>query len=287
MEVSSPTDGLTGFFLEANNNVDFMDGADLAGTGTDLILPFIENNATSTTDISLVNPDVSAAKVVLDFIRADGSTVATQTVDLTGRGALHAPLSTAFAISYAEVAAVRLRSDRAVTCYGHVHRQTDDSTVTLAAQSHGLAAKTLYFPQLAQGDAWSTWLGLLNFGRLQVLANITAYKPDGTLFSAPTVTANPVSRAIAPDGVLRVDLKSLFGFAGSPLQVGWIKVETNREALHGYVEYGAGSNRALVMAQVESYERSIFRIRPWLGLISRDCRCSTRPMWPPISKWFR
>lgn len=261
MDVTSPTDGLAGFFLDLDNSVNYMDGADLVGTGSNLILPLVENAAGSSTDISVINPGSTPVSVSIDFVRANGTVVSNRTATIPARGAHQGPLSTLYPISYSEVVALRVRSDRPVICYGYIFRQSDNSLVTLAAQNASLPAKTLNFPQLAEGDGWSTTIGLTNLdtsSQPQVLVTITAYKADGTLFTAPTVRENPVTRQIPLGAVFRSDLRSLFGFAASPLQVGWIKAEAPSASINGYVEYGAGGNRALVAAQLEPFTKAIF-----------------------------
>ncbi len=259
LEVTSATDGLTGFFLEGNDALDFMDGGTLAENGTDLMLPIVENTGGSTTEISIVNPDpADLAQVVIDFIRSDGSIVSSQSTSIPKRGAIQGPLAGFFNVSYDAVAGLRVRSDRPVVCYGSVFRQSDNSLITIAAQNVALPAKTINFPQLAQGEGWSTLIGLANVTSAQVLVTITAYKPDGMLFTAPTVSENPVTRIIPAGGIFRSSAQSLFGFNSSALQIGWIKAEANAAAIHGYVEYGAGSNRAVVAGQVSGYARAIF-----------------------------
>ncbi|MBI4474888.1 MAG: hypothetical protein HY646_19615, partial [Acidobacteria bacterium] len=258
MEVTSSVDGLTGFFLDGNDALDYLDGADLVGTGSDLVLPLVEHTGGSTTDVSLVNPDPAEATVSVDFYRKDGTLVDTQNTRVPARGALQGVISTLFPLSYDEVESLRLRSDRPIVCYAYIQRQTDDSLITLAAQPLTSAARVLYFPQLAQGDGWLTSVGLVNSSAAQALVTITAYQADGTLFTAPTVKQNPVTQSIPDHGSFRADLKTLFEFPDTPLQIGWIKVEANESLLHGYVEYGAGTTRALVSAQLESLTRAIF-----------------------------
>lgn len=258
VEVGSSTDALTGSFLDGNTGLDFLDGSNLVGSGTQLVLPLIDQSGANTTEISLVNPNTDAANVAIDFLRSNGTSVAAQALVLPALGALQGPVATLFSFSFNEVVALRTRSDRGLVCFAYVSRPADNSLVTVAAQDYTLPAKTLYFPQLAEGDLWSTHLGLINFSASEVLVTITAYRPEGQLFNAPVVANNPVSTTILAGGVLRAALRSLFGFQAKPLQVGWIKVEANIAALGGYVEYGTGRNRALVPAQLEAYTRATF-----------------------------
>jgi hypothetical protein len=259
LEATAPADGLTGFFLDGSTALDSLDGSNLAGAGTDLVLPLVENTPPSTTEVAIVNPDTAApATVTLDFFRTDGSLVATRSAVLPKRGGLFGPLSSLFPLSYDGVAAIHLRSDRPVVAFGYVSRTAPASLVAIAAQNYSLPARTLYFPQLAEGSDWATSIAIHNFSSAQILVTLTAYQADGTLFGPPAATNNPVTRTIEANGILRASARSLFGFPASPLRVGWIKAEASDTAINGYVEYGAGSNRALVSAQLEPTTRAIF-----------------------------
>ncbi len=260
LEATSDCSDLTGFYLEGEDSLDHMDGSALSGKGTDLIVPLVEHSAESTSEISMVNPDESgSANVQLTFLKNDGSTVLSTTdISIASRGALQGPLSELFASDLSAATALRVRSDRPVVCYLSIYRQPDNSLITVPAQNAALPARVLYFPQLAQGNVWATSIGLTNSTSAQVLAKLTAYQSDGSLFQAPVLSNNPVSVAIPAGGSLRSAAGTLFGFKSATLQAGWIKAETTTPALHGYVEYGAGSNRALVPAQTEGSSRLIF-----------------------------
>jgi hypothetical protein len=225
----------------------------------ELILPIVENNAPAATEIALVNPSDDAASVYIELLRANGTTVfSAPKSTIPARGALLGPLSTLFPTAYGEVATLKVSANRPVVCYGYIFRSSDNSLITVPAQSSALSAKTLFFPQLADGAGWVTTAGIVNTSSLDETVSITVYKADGTLFTAPDIRNNPVTRIIPKHGLMRESARSLFGFADSPRHEGWIKVEAVRPALYGYVEYGAGTNRALVSAQLEPQTKAIF-----------------------------
>ncbi len=259
IDVTSDTSGLTGFFLEGDDALTYLDGGELAGNGTDLMLPIVENTGSGITELSLVNPSTQAVQATIQFLRSNGTSISSIDQTVPAKGSLQGPLSSLFNISYADVASIRIRSSSPVVCYGSIFRQSDPSLIIIPAEDVTAPAKTLYFPQLAQGDAWATSVGISNLSFTdKTLVTITAYQPDGTLFTSPAVQQNPVTQEILPGGVFRSSLKNLFGFASSPLQTGWIKVEAAAPTINGFVEYGAGSTRALVTAQLTPYQRSTF-----------------------------
>ncbi len=260
MEVTSPSDGLTGFFLEGNDSITSLYGGDLGTFGTDLYLPAVQNSGSSVTEISIVNPDTSDANLSVDFLRADGTKVDTRNVLVPKGGAIQGPLASVanFNLAYDQVVALRIHSDRPVVCYGVVYRQSDNTPTALSAQDSTVPAKTLYFPQLADGAGWSTGIGIVNLDFANdTLVTLTAYKEDGTLFADPSMT-NPVTQLISKGGFFHATVRTLFGFSGQALQTGWIKVEANTPAINGYVEYGAAGSHALVTAQLISAQFSMF-----------------------------
>jgi hypothetical protein len=237
MEVTSPVDGLTGFFLDGNYSVDFLDGSDLSGTGADLVVPFIENNGASTTEVSIVNPDgTGSASVNVELVAEDGTLVRAHSISIPAHGAVQGQVATLFPDPFDSVRIMRLHATQPIACVAFVTRQPENSLVTVGARNAGSPAKVLYFPQLAQGDDWSTSVGIVNLRFSQELVTFTAYKADGTLFAAPALQNNPVAVTLKSGGAIRMDAKSLFGFADSPLQVGWIKAEAEDASITGYVE---------------------------------------------------
>ncbi len=107
------------------------------------------------------------------------------------------------------------------------------NTDRIEKQIASLPAKSLQFPQLAEGGGWATGVGVQNMSNESILISLTAYQSDGTLFAAPTVGANPVTRQLNAGGVFRSSLKDLLQVAAGPLITGWLKVETNTSAIIG------------------------------------------------------
>jgi hypothetical protein len=265
VEVTSATTGLAGFYIEGDSNITFQYGGDLGTFGTDLYLPAVENSGTTVTEISLVNADSSSyggdANVTVDFLRADGSQVGSRDVVIAKAASLQGPLAgiSAFNVQLDQVAALRVRSDRPVLCYGIVRPQSGRTPVALPAEDVTTPAKTLYFPQLADGGGWTTSIGIsnLNFSAT-ALVNITAYDKNGSVFVDPTIT-NPKSVTIPAGGFMRSSFKDLFPFTDGSYKEGWLKVEAaGTPSINGFVEYGSGNNRALVIAQLNPYQLSMF-----------------------------
>jgi len=74
-----------------------------------------------------------------------------------------------------------------------------------------------------------------------VVVTVTAFKPNGKLYFTPEVTANPVTRAVPPHGILKEDVGAMFGMNASQRQEGWLRVETGVPAFSSFVTYGSVS----------------------------------------------
>ncbi len=262
VELTSSTGGLTGFFLEGNDAGNSLYGGDLGTFGTDLYLPAVENSGTSVTEISLVNADVIDANITVDFIRADGTVVASKSTVVPKGGAIQGPLSgiSAFSVTYDQVVALRIHADRPVICYGTVFRQGDNTPTALSAVDSTVPNKTIYFPQLAVGGGWTTGIGVVNLDfNADELVTLTAYKDDGTLYADPGLT-NPVTQLVPKGGYFHTTASALFGFSGqsNTISTGWIKVDAGSPAINGFVEYGTPNSHALVAAQLLASKLSMF-----------------------------
>ena len=265
VEVTSTTTGLAGFYIEGDSNITFQYGGDLGTFSTDLYLPAVENTGTTVTEISLVNADTSdnggPANVTVDFLKSDGTKVGdSKNVVIPKAGALQGPLSgiSAFNLSFDQVTGMRVRSDRPVLTYGIVRPQSGKTPVALPGEDVTTPAKTLYFPQLADGGGWTTSLGIvnLNFSSSSVI-NISAFDKNGKLFVDPTIT-NPKSVTIPAGGFVRSSFAELFPFTDTSYKEGWLQVDAVSSSINGFVEYGYGSNRALVIAQLNPFQLSMF-----------------------------
>ncbi len=265
VEVTSTTTGLAGFYIEGDNSTTYQYGGDLGTFGTDLYLPAIVNSGTTTTELSLVNADTSAnggtANITVDFLKSDGTNVGSKNMSLNQAASLQGPLAgfSAFSgVALDQVAALRVRADRPVLCYGIVKPQSGKTPIALPGEDVTTPAKTLYFPQLADGGGWSTTIGIANLNfSAQVIVNITAYDKFGNVFVDPTIT-NPKSVTIPAGGSLRSTFADLFPFTDTSYKEGWLQVDAPSPSINGYVEYGFGNNRALVIAQLNPYQLSMF-----------------------------
>ncbi len=251
IEVTSPADGLTGFFIEGSADGISLDGSNLVAAGTDLSLPLVEKEM----ELSVVNGESVAGKVVLDFTRADGTIAATRIAAIPANGALQGPLTGLFDVSLDDVASLRLRSDQPVVAYGFY---PGNDLAILAAQDATVAGKTLYVPQVLQGGNWATSLGFINLSGSQSILTLTAFDGDGNLLSAPVVSVNPVTQTVAAGGQWRSSLKALFGLSDTAQLDGWIRVESSGDRILGFVDLQTQGGRSLSAARSVGQNQLVF-----------------------------
>ncbi|HEY2931717.1 MAG TPA: carboxypeptidase regulatory-like domain-containing protein [Acidobacteriota bacterium] len=250
----SEADGLTGFFIMGDGKLSMLDGADLPNKALDLYYNLLLDSARYQYEISLVNPNDGTAGITLSLVNSSGTALQTRQISIAGKGCLQATLESLFAApDIAQSATLKVKSNVPVAGFEFVFAR-DSSTLTgLVAQPEGRKLSSLHFPQLAVLGDWATQVGVFNVTDEIILISVSAYKADGTLFAAPDIGGNnPFRIAIAPRGAFTQDVQRLFNFRGDSTRVGWLKVETTKQSIHGFVAYGTRSNPTLAAVVAQS-----------------------------------
>jgi len=255
----SPTDGLTGFFLLLDGSISYFDGADLPQSARQIVFNEVLLTGDFSTEINLINPTSSRATVEVQL--HGGSTVQTKTITLESMGVTRLDVGPFFGLSsYPAKTYVTASANVAIAGFNLVWSQGD----VLGANARPLSEQlnTLFFPQLAVlgSPAFTSELVVINYSDETVLLTLSAYQGEGSLFANPQVQNNPVTRALAAGQILREDVAGLFGFTGSALQTGWIKVESSSEAINGSLTYRipASGSVATVAAEPVGRRQALF-----------------------------
>ncbi len=240
VRAQSNADNLTGFFLMGDPAGQILDGADLPARALDLYFNLLLSPPKYQPEISVVNPNGSAAQVSLTLVNYSGTPGQPKSVSLPANGAIQAPLETWFASEeISQAAYLRVKSDQPVAGFEFVFARDGSDMVGLTAQPTVRKFSSLNFPHIAVLGDWSTQVGVFNLGDELALVSITAYRPDGTLYAAPEVGgSNPFRVALAPRGAFTADVETLFNFRPDSTKSGWLKVDTARQTIHGFVAYG-------------------------------------------------
>jgi hypothetical protein len=258
-QATSPTDGLTGFFLFLNSPpTTQFDGAGLPTAAAKIVFTQVRLDSEYTTELNLINPNLATAELQLNLVRANTTT--TQSLSLPALGVARLDVAELFNT-------VPLDSDAYVTVSSNVDiagfefvRSPDGDLVGLNAAAATEQLTQLYFPQVAVLGPFDTSVGVINNVNQAVILTFSVFQPDGTLYSTQNLQNNPVTRSLNPGEILVEELVSLFGFSGEDLLQGWLQVESSSPAVTGFLTYGTPStgSAATVTPSRLGQRRAIF-----------------------------
>jgi hypothetical protein len=240
LRVQSDKDFVSGFVLFGDNAATVMDGFGAPESSKDQVLPLIQVDSGFQTTAWLLNPSSNSNAVVrIDALASSGQLLTSQNVMLSpGQQSVidAATVQGATATSY-----WRIVSDTAIVSIETVLNQQDQTLVALPGLSQQNRLATAFVPDFVAADGFTSEINLINQTDQQVVATITAFRPDGALYFVPQVNANPVTRALPPRASIKASVASLFGFSTASRQEGWLRIETNTPALSSFMVYGRSS----------------------------------------------
>lgn len=257
VQAVSSTDGLTGFFLVLDGSDTFLDGADLPASFTRIIFNQLRVDSGYDTEVNIINPGIAAATVSLQ-ISGTGTVPASKTVSIPAKGSSRWSVASFFGTTALPSGAYLIASSDNPVAGFELVKSPLGEVLGLNARDATEQMSNLYFPQMAVLGSWSTELGVVNYAGSPVILTISANRPDGTLYGAPTVKNNPVTRALAAGASLREDVAELFGFSGAGPLDGWVHVESSSPGVNGYLSYGSGKLLASVSTASAGFTRTIF-----------------------------
>ncbi len=252
----SDVSGLTGFFLFLNTDPSELDGADLPIRDRDIVFNKIQIQGELSTELNIANPGSAAVDLELTLIGAPDPVV--RVLEIAAFGAARIDVATFFGVNeVADGAYVVVNSTSDIVGFEFIRRQGADLQ-GLNARSAEEFLNTLYFAQMAVLGPFEAELGLVNYSSKAVIAVVSAYKPDGSLF-VEEAQQNPVTIALDPGGSVNRDLQSLFQFQGSSVLQGWLEVSASTEAINGQLTYRrVDSGAAAVAVVAQGSKASIF-----------------------------
>lgn len=255
-QAASEADGLTGFFLFLRSDFTLLDGADPPPSAPDIAFNQVRMDSGHRTEISIINPGELPAG--LELTLHDGARQAVERIDLAPKGMCRLDAMERFGES-GPGAWIQVSSAVPVAGVQFVFPSQGD-VLALNARPLEERLDSLYFPQLAVLGGFEMELGLVNYSDSDTVAQVWAFDPDGVPFGPPHLidaNRNPRVLSLEKGESLRLDVENLFGFQGSGILSGWIKVESTSEALNGYVVYGdpvLGSSAAVPAAEPRSQQ---------------------------------
>lgn len=266
VQATSNQDGITGFFLYLNNSITALDGADLPELGRKIVFHEIQDDDEGSTEVNIINPTTTSALLTLTLFRPGLDPVSPDSQPtLAGHAVLRLSPRDFFNVesvpagSYLEVT-----SSTNIGGFEFIRVPGQDLLGMNAAPATDVQ-QILYFPQMAVRGPWTTTLGIVNYSNESVIATISAFTPDGVLYSGSQLQGdNPKSVGLGPNGALYRDVEQLFGFTGDETILGWLKVEATSTSLNGFISYGleksgaTGGSLAAVTSQATALTQGLF-----------------------------
>lgn len=263
VQLTSAASGLQGFWL-GGDFATFTDGAEAAGSATDVIFPLVTQN----TEINIANATSTTNSVSIRLFGGDGTELATAvTRSISGNGVLQSQASALFPSANLDNARyIRVTGSGAVTgtavisgylvtpSYGVTNAVSTTSTLTEANFPHVVSGA-------GGGGNYTTIVGVTNLASASNSVTITFTPESG---GSPTT----VTRTIAASGALRDTAQSLFSFPAA-FQNGWVRV-SGSAALTGFVAYADSVAGGLAVVPVQATPRRellfghIADLPPWL-----------------------
>ncbi len=252
IEATSPVDGVTGFFLFLTGNLGQLDGADLPEPAEQIIFNQVVSEGDFTTELNVVNPGNAEVEVSYKLF-GESVTQITRTFKIAPKGVLRHDAGQLFGLARIPAGAhVRVAANGPIAGFEFVRNRKGDLVGTNAVAERQQLAE-LYFPQMAVLGPWKTEIGLTNLSNSPVILTFSAYRGDGSLYTAPALKTNPVNQSLERQASVRLDVANLFGFSGSQTFDGWLKVTATSSAVSGYVVYGLpGSGASALVAAASS-----------------------------------
>lgn len=268
VEAVSDSDDLTGFFLflDAVENTQLFDGADLPPLSDALVFHDVRTDGAFSTEINVVNPSQQLpAPTRFDLFGPDGALLSTKNLSIPSKGVFRTDAEAFFGqkVDDASILVTSLNAALPLAGFESVRDNADfrGSTARPASEKFQI----LYFPQLAVGPVGNnedirTEVGITNYSAASISITVAAHRPDGSTYDTGSgeVAVNSIARNLSPHGSTRVRLQD-FGFNPAELKLGWIRVEANTTAINGFVAYDTTTgNRATVSSVDRPRSRAIF-----------------------------
>ncbi|MBI4454688.1 MAG: M36 family metallopeptidase [Acidobacteria bacterium] len=265
LQVRSNSPDVKGYFLYGGPG--FLLGADAtAATSTESVFLLASASATSSTfpsstldtEIHLVNPNASSARIEITVYGPRGQAVISQSVSIRPFGHFHKFLSewvkAALPFGY-----IRVRSDRPISGF-EVHGDQRITGLRLRAISE--TSDLLYVPHFVEAPIAGnvrlfTILDLVNPTRQQIRITITPLAESGTPFE----DLKPQSMTLEPGQMLETSLRDLFDMSDlSKSHVGSLRISGSASGLLGAIRYGHTDNQYIAAVAIEALpkDRMVF-----------------------------
>ncbi len=260
VELTSPADSITGFFLFLNGQLTQLDGADLPVSAGEIVFNLIKVGDGYHTELNFINPSPTEIKVGLSLVQPEQGTTAKE-ITLSARAVSRIDAASLFGLTTVDTGTYLKAAATSGSVAGFEFVRSDSGDLLgLNAKDVEETLDSIIFPQLVASGPWKSELGLINYTDSPTLVTITAHRSDGSLFGSDVLQSNPVTRGLEAGESVVLDLQEIFGFSGTSAIDGWLQVEATDSAVNGYVSYGIPSvgSLAAIASVKEASKAAVF-----------------------------
>ena len=257
VQVTSPTAGLTGFYL-SGDFATTLEGSDSAPALTNQILPVIRDDQSTKTELVIVNPGSLPGSASITLYNAAGQAVSSYPSQvITGHAALRIS-SSALNITGLGVLSARVFASVPVAATAIIDR--GDSLLFAAGQAIDQLASFRVAPHfLTNGpftEGFDPLLVLSNPAGSPVQVKVTVFTEAGDLIFPPSSASRTFN--IPANGSLLADVRTITGQPIAPTVNGWLSVESGTIALAGLVILDQGQAVTSIPLQINPLDRMVF-----------------------------
>ncbi|MBN1569551.1 MAG: fibronectin type III domain-containing protein [Acidobacteria bacterium] len=243
IKLENSASDLNGFFLIFDNDLNLMDGANLAGAQlTDCVFSEIQENGANW--ISVINNNPYNTNVSFNLVRADGTIRRSRTRLVAPNGSLSLEIfrdlfagTEPHATDY-----VSIKSGKGVQSF-QVMRQKSGDIAILAGQDPASGATRLYAPQYVIGGAADTDLSVINLDARAGKVTFRLIGEDGVQMGATKTLAIPAR------GKLHIADPGFFLISNSDaIKTGYVEIASNGIRLGGSIVFRDRNGETFISA---------------------------------------
>jgi hypothetical protein len=236
VDVASSNSELRGFFLSGDRALTFLDGADASSQpARQLIFTDVADGVvnlrgrTAITEVTLINPNSSAASARLDLYDGEGNLVRSTSLMLPPRGRVARLVGELFSVPLSYRGHIIASSDPAI--YGFEWIQIGNAAKALNAQRlvSDPAPALLFAPHRASGSGFITELNIINVNDAPATVTLTDYSDEGAVLGAPFAQVVPAHASLHPRWPLV--------FPDTGIRTGYEKIESDSGGIYGNVTF--------------------------------------------------
>jgi len=258
VQVTSPTAGLTGFYL-SGDFATTLEGSDSAPALATQIIPVLRDDQTNKTELVIVNPGSSSGSASISLYNAAGQPVSSYPSQVIAAHAALRLSSAALNISGAGVLSARIFASVPLAATAIVDR--GDSLMFVTGQSIDQQASLRIAPHFITNgpftEGFDPILVLTNPAGSPVQVKVTVYTETGDVMSSPSSSSSKTF-GIPANGSVVADTRTITGQPITPTVNGWLTVESARIALAGLLILEHNQAVTSIPLQTTPLDRMIF-----------------------------